>query len=418
MPADLPLIGVARADITPPVGIVLSGYRDRISTSLGHRLRAEAVVCRAGRTGWALVMADTLGFSGPYALTIRRAIAKRLRLPVASVLLGAIHTHSGPPTWRPKQPPRSREARYCAALVGKLADLAATAAAGAQPGWFESTTIAASAWGQNRRIKKADGTWANEWRDPQRRHPGYFDPDLMLVGVRRSDGRLDALLMNYGVHPVVLGPQSLAISSDYVGYLKDAVEASNKVGTAIFALGGHANINPPVCIMKSGTHPRRMGRALARLALAALPRLKPLSALPLAAATLPWSMVRPQRPNQARIPGRWRSSITALRAGGLGIVALPGELFSEYQRRIRAASPLPATMVLSIGNDYIGYLPTDAAQREGAYEARAAAAKRLEKPLLKTVSAALKRVSAGRSARAPAAPGARARRRSPSRRRG
>lgn len=60
--------------------------------------------------------------------------------------------------------------------------------------------------------------------------------------------------------------------------------------------------------------------------------------------------------------------IWAMRLGEMGIVALPGEVLVEIGMQIKQRSPFPVTMVVSLANGYIGYLPTDNACREGGYE--------------------------------------------------
>jgi hypothetical protein len=97
-------------------------------------------------------------------------------------------------------------------------------------------------------------------------------------------------------------------------------------------------------------------------------------------------------------PGRKKgdtieTEIQVLRAGDLCIVGLPGELFSEYNRMIREASPMPHTMVVSLCNDYIGYLPTTEAQAQGAYEANMSPGE-LEQSLMDCVRRALAAVVA------------------------
>ena len=67
------MVGVAAVDITPPIGIILAGYHQRISTSIGHRLRAEALVCGTGRSRWVYISAETLGFSAIFVAALRRA---------------------------------------------------------------------------------------------------------------------------------------------------------------------------------------------------------------------------------------------------------------------------------------------------------------------------------------------------------
>jgi neutral ceramidase len=51
------------------------------------------------------------------------------------------------------------------------------------------------------------------------------------------------------------------------------------------------------------------------------------------------------------------------------IVGLPGELFSEIGIRIKEQSPFPVTLVVSLTNSHIAYVPTRRAFAEGGYEA-------------------------------------------------
>ena len=64
--------------------------------------------------------------------------------------------------------------------------------------------------------------------------------------------------------------------------------------------------------------------------------------------------------------------IQALRIGSLGIAANGSEFFCEYGLRIKRASPFSFTWVVSLANDYIGYVPTAQAFISGGYEPRTA----------------------------------------------
>ena len=68
------LVGVATADITPPVGAVLAGYKPRASEGVAHRLRAEAMVVRGGGPAGAMVTSDTLGYRGDFVAEVRGRI--------------------------------------------------------------------------------------------------------------------------------------------------------------------------------------------------------------------------------------------------------------------------------------------------------------------------------------------------------
>jgi hypothetical protein len=64
--------------------------------------------------------------------------------------------------------------------------------------------------------------------------------------------------------------------------------------------------------------------------------------------------------------------IAGVRVGELGIVTTGGELFCQPALDIQAASPLAKTWVVTLANEYIGYLPTAGAFYAGGYEVRTA----------------------------------------------
>ncbi|MBN2582062.1 MAG: hypothetical protein JXL80_03270, partial [Planctomycetes bacterium] len=213
--ADKLLIGIASTDITPPVGVTLSGYTPRLSTSVGHTLRAEALACRRGKDAWVMITSDTIGYSRDDVADIRAGITKACGLPREAILVCATHTHSGPATLFGGDNLSDMDRQYMADLKGKLADVAVAAFNAAEPGQLETAWAEAPTLSSNRRVQLPDGTWGNEWNDPDGKHPGYFDPTVMLIGARRPNGRLAALVVAYGCHPVTLGYDSYAISPDY-----------------------------------------------------------------------------------------------------------------------------------------------------------------------------------------------------------
>ena len=394
-------IGVSSADITPPVGVTLVGYTPRISTGVGHPLRAEAIVTRgADGSQWALVTSDVIGYQRPFVNLVRKKIAERTSLRPEAVLLSATHTHSGPATVELRDEALSElDARYNEILATKLADVVVAAETALKPARFEVAWTEARQLASNRRVQGPDGTWTNEWTDPAGRHTGYVDPGVMLVAVRGQDGKCDALLVNFGCHPVVLGHGSLDISADYVGYMKDALEARGVTATAMFAIAGGANINPRICVQTGPELPRAMGKKLADIVSEGVRDLAPIEGEPVLAHQQLWDLVRTrQSKNGKDRPGRRigdtiETEIQVLRAGELGMIALGGELFSEYAAMLRKVSPLPQTAVISLANDYIGYLPTDEALAQGAYEADHCPADRIENALMETAERSFAGVS-------------------------
>ncbi len=388
-------IGVATEDITPPPGVALAGYGTRSgrAAEVGHPLRAEALACRQGDGGWVLVTADAIGFPCDLVARVRQQVAAATGLPEAAIVLAATHTHSAPAglrTYAAELEPVDHACREQAEAA--LAAVAAAAWAGVEPGTFEAAWTEAGELAHNRRVIDADGRARNEWEDPQGRHTGYCDPAVLLVGVRRPDGRRAAVVVNYGCHPVTLGPASTAISADYVGYLKDYLEEAAVAEVALFALAGAANINPRIAIRTGAEFPRAMGRALGARCAAALAQARPLAGGPVRTCRVPWEFVGSHAwpPSSGRRQGGTvRTEVMALRAGDLFALTAPGELFSELATEFRRLSPSPHTLVISLANDAVGYLVTDQTAAEGALEAMRAAGQAIEQPLLEGARAAV-----------------------------
>jgi hypothetical protein len=248
-------------------------------------------------------------------------------------------------------------------------------------------------------VQLEDGSWGNEWQDPEGRHPGYFDPTVMLVGVRRPDGRLAALLVGYGCHPVTLGPSSLEISADYPGYLKDCLEAQGVAPVTAFINTGGGNINPRDAINAGAEHPKAMGEALANIVEAAARQLRPVAPGPVRRHREPWDIVRTREHSQRKHQPGFRigdvipTEIHALRAGDLAFLGIPGELFSEYQKMLRGASPVTQTMPTSLANDCVAYFVTDEALAQGGYEARHAPCEGLQGQLMAHARKALQGIA-------------------------
>lgn len=392
--------GISSIDITPPVGVMLMGYEPRPAETVDHPLRAEALACEGDDGGWVLVSADVCGFSSPLTDVVRADIAHATGLSPDAAMVAATHTHSGPHVTDALWCERSeQESAYFRDLRGRLVDVAVQAWRSRFPGKLLHAQTAAPELGSNRRVQREDGTWTNEWTDLDGRHTGYFDPSVELVGVRRDDGRLEALLVNFGCHPVCFGSRSRAISGDYVSYLKDALEADGGPGTVLFTLSGHANVDPRACCQEDSGVVRAMGEQLAETVRQTLPSLGPVAGEAVAAVREPWEF-EPNWRIEGRVSiyfphaaagSRVRTAVSALAAGSLALLGLPGETVSEYRLKLQQRSPFPRTLLVSLANDFVGYLSSDEILRQGAYEAYLCPLNPIEEALTARADAALSR---------------------------
>ena len=373
-------IGLAKRDITPPIGATLVGYRPRTSTAIDMPLFVSALYCSYENARWLLLCCDVLGISADYVARIRARIAEATQLNPQSIMLSVSHTHSGPMTMG-SAATKAIDIDYIENFIANMIACGIEAVKNAQAGFFSFTQTASTGLSHNRRIEDPEKGWTNEWKDPNGEHPGYTDESIHIVGIHDADKQLRSVLINFACHPVTLGPGNLAISPDYVGYLKQKVCDLLNIDDCLFCLAGCANINPRDCINDESSSSQRMGHALAEIICTATSELVAMNNGNCHAHISAWEFERTQTCSK-ETGIVLTSEFQMLACDELSIIAVPGELFCEYNQMLRDRSPYPCTIIASISNDYIGYLPTDLGQEQGAYEAKAAPALQLEEMIL------------------------------------
>jgi hypothetical protein len=242
--------GVARAVITPPIGIRMCGYtvQEECARSVERELTATALVLDDGEIKTALLACDILFIQSPHAERIRERIGRRLDIPASHVLLNASHTHLGPtlPGWQREDEDQARiQERYVAFLEETLAGVATTANDRLQPARIGAGS-GSVAIGVNRRERMPEGG-IMIGENPQ----GAVDREVSVVRLDALTGRPIATLMAVGCHTVVLGPKTSALSPDYAGPAREIVEAATGA-PALFLQGAAGNINPACGIGAGG----------------------------------------------------------------------------------------------------------------------------------------------------------------------
>ena len=387
--------GVAKRDITPPVGIDLTGYGGRPSgcTDIHDPIHARALVLSDGGSTVALVSLDVLGIDFDVRDQLRDR-AMSLGTPSSALVLNASHTHAGPATQRLRglgEPDPEYVRRFvdatAAAIEAALASMAPARLA---------VTRGPARIGHNRRDRV-----------------GVVVPHVDVLSVTHTDGSPLATWFAHACHPTTLGGGNLSVSAEYPGVAADSVERRHG-GVALFAQGCCGDINPT----ERGDFPavEHNGRTLAGAVLGALapatgcvddvslaahievadlslqpaPDRGDLDALIAEAeaaaergrddatgrgaqrmldASVEWlCAVRAESHGEAPAPTARPFEVQAVRIGDAALVTLPGEVFAETGSRIEAASPFQHTTALAYTNGCHGYVPTASAYREGGYE--------------------------------------------------
>ncbi|HEV8638663.1 MAG TPA: neutral/alkaline non-lysosomal ceramidase N-terminal domain-containing protein [Chloroflexota bacterium] len=381
--------GVARGDVTPPLGVELCGYGPflgRASTGVHDPLWCRAIVLESDRERLVLVSCDLIGVLQETTDAVRSALRERLGVPPERVMIACTHTHSGPNTvrligWGEPDGP------YRAGLAGRITETVLAAAADLRPARLALGRTLIEGIGRNR--VQPDGT-------------GLLDPELTVLRVGDEAGRARAVLFHFGAHPVVLGPQNRLISGDWAGDAERRLEEDPDGPTiAGFLNGAAGDINSIVAVSGPSDWDAVAaigGRVHAAVA-ALLPTLRDTPMVEIAARTrrvdLPldepeWDMVarvlagydhsprtgdrpyyvtgvaserferdwaetmqaRRARPDADRLT----VEIQAIRLGSLALVAVPAEVFALYGFAIKQRSPFRMTSLVGFANDAVGYV--------------------------------------------------------------
>jgi neutral ceramidase len=352
--------GVARVDITPPVGHDMGGYsaRKHGSTGLHDPLYATVLVIETANNSLALVTCDLRSF-----VSTRVGELAKQKFKIQTTLIDVSHDHSGPVTWELRSP-------WYTEAEDKMVEAIGRAQAAEFPASLD-VSIGKVYIGHNRR-KIVDGKGFMWWRNAEKLPSHPFDPTVNVLQVKDADGKIRAVLVNYACHASVLGPDNYEYSADYPGAMKRYVESQIPGATALFIQGGAGDINPyfdkePVA-GRGFAVMEETGQELGKAVIASLAKTKPVTGpLRMASATL--EVKNRWKPDE-KIPIGWT-------AGAFGdsfcFAALPGEPFIELQMAFREKTECTSSMLFgysySAPGVWAGYLPTILASVQGGYGA-------------------------------------------------
>ncbi|MFB6397269.1 hypothetical protein [Polymorphospora lycopeni] len=236
-------VGVARADITPPVGMRLTGtLREGASEAVDRPLTLSALALLGGRTTVIVLACDLIHLSPDEVAHLRRAVVERIG--PADIFVNVSHSHAtpAPPSAQEFDPETEADQVelaevYFRGVVAKAAGICAVAVAGARPAVVGHGTGAVTV-GVNRREVGPDGNLLLG-ENPD----GIVDPTVGVVRFDEVGGRPIAAVVHYSCHPDVLGPKSGLISPDYVGAAREVTERLTGA-TALFLQGCAGDIDP------------------------------------------------------------------------------------------------------------------------------------------------------------------------------
>jgi hypothetical protein len=376
--------GCAKVDITPPVGVWLSGYsaRNKPSEQISDELYAKALVIDDGQNKIAIVSTDLLWVPLGITNEVRGIVKKKIGIPESNVLVCATHTHFGPKVEKirkdwPDTPASKVDKSYVQKLTKGIAESILTASKDTRPVKLGMVKGQISEIVYNRRTKKPDGTVAMTFRlppaDPNLAF-GPVDPEVAIIRVEDSSRTLVAAVVNYACHPVCGATDNqefYSISADYPGYTAQVVEQMEG-GICLFTLGTAGDMNP--VRIEGENHRSRIGKALGGEVLrrlqfvstsgdVTLKALKKQVILPIKKDLPPERLTDPNKPQDFLA-----TEIQVFRIGDIYILGLPGEVLVEIGLEIKKEAGIENLFVITLSNDACGYVCHSQAYEERGYE--------------------------------------------------
>jgi hypothetical protein len=217
--------GAARRVITPDPLLPVSGGLGAPRTAKEKRgdLEVGAIVFENGGTRVAFVSLDLLGFPSVLGNRVRKAVSG---VKPENILIGATHTHSAPDTYA--FPDGKGGHTGDLAYMDRVCKLAAEAI-------DEAVAKLAPA-----RLRvgggEAKGKIAYNYYAPD-----LYDRRMSVLRFERVDGKAIASLVNYAIHPEVLGNEVGILSPDLVGPLRDRVAEAGG-GLCLFMNGAQGGM--------------------------------------------------------------------------------------------------------------------------------------------------------------------------------
>lgn len=272
--------GVARCDITPPVGIyhrMWGAATHEQATGVHRPLTATALVLHAEGalpgpdTEQVIVAVDHCLLWAKDMQALLNTVSRQTGVAVAQLAIAFSHTHSAGlmDSSRAHLPGGALIPPYLDALAGKIATIVQEARRSVQP-----VTVTYTAG----RCPLA--THRDFWDELTHQFVCGFNPDgpaddtVMLARFSDETGKPLAVVVNYACHPTTLAWENTLISPDYVGALREVVERDTGAA-CVFLQGASGDIGPREGFVGDPAVADRNGRQLGHAVLAALEALPP-----------------------------------------------------------------------------------------------------------------------------------------------
>jgi hypothetical protein len=397
--------GIARVDITPPLGLPVGCWAARRCLAEGARepLVAQALVVSDGACTAAIVTLDLVFAGRDLTDTVRARVQSLTGIPPEALSVHASHNHSAPSLARGSGVAGLQDAAGFEGYTDVLPDLVAGAVYAAWKSMKPARVGSA--------VTRAPGLSVNRVR-----HERPVDDAVSVIRVDGDDGSPLAAVISFTAHPITIGGITREWDAEYPGAMRAAFAQGAPGVEPMFVQGCAGDVAPFTDWWFGNWDASRhsyeardeLGRRLADAALAAYARIEPTPDARVAAANELLELRRRrhaysadeiravmsewEEQPQPEWPETWgpeihtmtsaqqfpasymwgaltmyldmveradvpiRAEIQGIALGDAALITNSFELFNEAGSRIKDGSPFSTTIAAAYTNDYLGYL--------------------------------------------------------------
>ena len=373
-------VGAAKVDITPTDLAGLTNLWGTPFEGVHDKIYVRALVLDNSTTTAALVAGDVVEFGDTTA--VRQRIANETGIPADNILISATHDHNAPRVGSVSPGASARAGgpatvAYTEFVYERILEAVRQAKASLAP-----ARVGVGAG-------RADVNTNRNQLTPKGWKLGV-NPDLpsdktvWVVKFESTAGEPIAFFVNYAVHAVVMGPENKLLTGDIAGATSRFIEQhfDDKV-VALWTSGPAGDQNPKFMTWDTTStgKTQRPGfslmesqaQMLAEEAVRTASGIDhSLSDVRLMAAqrtlTCP-ANVDPRRPSRIAGPPATEVNVRLglVMIDRIALAAVSAEVYTNIYWRLKRESPFTNTIMVTLANDRLGYLPDDAAYEMGYF---------------------------------------------------
>jgi len=239
-------IGLARTEITPPIGIYSRTWgsaRHDVAEGVHRPALASCMIFQTpeGDSELIFIAMDSCCADDGEVAAVRRTLLSRFGLKPEQLMLHPSHSHSLPILTR-----RTADRAGGALLTSYLESLAPVCISLVEQARASlEESVLSWAYGRCGLAFNRDATDPASGRDICGLNLAEMADDTLLVGrVADAHGKIRATIVNYACHPVSLGGCNRLLSPDYIGAMREVVERDTGGAICVFMHGASGELTP------------------------------------------------------------------------------------------------------------------------------------------------------------------------------